>query len=249
MEPSLSRPVADDAVSPRALPRAIELVGPAGSGKSSLRRGLAAREQGDFQSGSLRERTTAGALLSAVCTTGLPFLTQARRMPGRRLYRYRIMLQLQSYGNAFQRRRHGDPVTVFDQGPVYLLSILHRALRPDGHNSITFQRFWDRTLTHWAGRIDLIVVLDAPDVVLHERIRQRGSHHRLVDRSIDSATRAFERGRRSRAAVLTAMCERNPAIRVLQVGSHATSPDELVRAIANEVELWPVSKAPPGGAY
>jgi hypothetical protein len=214
----------------------VELVGPAGSGKSTLRARLIDRDDGEFCSVSLRESLRAIALITAVRATAVPFLTQARRMPTRPFYRFKLMVQLHAHGRNLRRLCAGHSAIVYDQGPVYLLSILQRALRADGADSYAFRRYWEATLEGWANALDLIVVLDAPDAELYERIQRRGSRHRLLKRSVGEAARSFERGRRSRAAVLAALATRNSGLRILQVPSAADSAEGIARAVAAEVE-------------
>jgi thymidylate kinase len=58
-----------------------------------------------------------------------------------------------------------------------------------------WERWWRRELTAWAATIDITVVLDAPDDILLERIRERGKPHQLKDLPEAAVRKAFGRWR------------------------------------------------------
>lgn len=215
-----------------ALPFAVELVGPAGSGKTSVQRALTALDGGVVESVRLRGRVSVGRLCQNALWAVGPFVSQFTRMPSRPWYRYGVMIQLQSYDDVLQRWGSRCPVALLDQGPVYLLSILQRALRsPDCANARGFLRYWDATLDAWAHRLGLIVVLDGPNEVLHERIVRRGTPHPLAHSSRAEAVEVFARGRESWARILTALRRRNRDLGVLEISIGEPTPDEIARRV------------------
>jgi len=75
---------------------------------------------------------------------------------------------------------NGTPLVLLDEGPVYTLSWLQVI----GH--AWFRRtppvtVWRRALERWARSLDAVVILDAPDPVLSDRIRSRAKPHLLKD--------------------------------------------------------------------
>jgi len=65
---------------------------------------------------------------------------------------------------------------VFDQGPAYTLTRLAEAI--ERRESIdTVRSWWEEQLAWWSRRLDLLVVLDAPDDVLLDRVRRRDKRH------------------------------------------------------------------------
>jgi hypothetical protein len=71
---------------------------------------------------------------------------------------------------------------VFDEGPVFTLAWL----RGFGHpvmRSLAADQWWQTTLRSWAGLIDAVVVLDAPDTLLAQRIRTRPNDHEVKQAS------------------------------------------------------------------
>ena len=69
---------------------------------------------------------------------------------------------------------------LLDEGPVYTLSWLqvigHARFRGSPPVAV-----WRRTLERWARSLDAIVILDAPDSVLSDRIRKRQKPHLVKD--------------------------------------------------------------------
>ena len=171
------RPIA--AVSPPSGPRAhlVELVGPAGVGKSTLCRELGRRAP----------RITAGfplpkhSHLRTVVALLPTYL--ALHWPPRRLLvpEMKRITYLRTLRRVLARVAHRATVTILDEGPVYFHA---RALVYGGRrvNAPGCQRWWRRSIHAWAGILDRVVVLDAPDELLRARIRQRAeiepSEHR-----------------------------------------------------------------------
>ena len=150
-------------------PLLVELVGPAGVGKSALAERLTAR------SGVVRASVwnLPRWLLLESAARSLPLLLrlcyQARAVPARALQQVVRLNALY----LFVRRRVGQArVVVLDEGPVFALSWLqvfgHPRLRPD-----RTARWWRRTYAAWAAVLDRLIVLDAAAPVLAARLRHR----------------------------------------------------------------------------
>lgn len=87
-------------------------------------------------------------------------------------------------------RRSGDDVLVLDQGPLYTLSRL-LAARPE----LTDDRWLKREIESWADRLDAVLVLDAPDRELVERIRGRDKAHAVKHSSMPDGLAAVAQQR------------------------------------------------------
>ena len=160
----------------------LELVGPAGAGKSLLADRLRAR--GDVVRASVwnlpRVLIVESALRSlpvlarmCVATRGFPRaeIEQIVRLNALRLF--------------VRRRVGGARLVVLDEGPVFALSWL----RVFGHPRIQNGRldpWWRRTLADWAGVLDRVVMLDAPEPVLVSRIRGRQKPHDIFRQMTDA---------------------------------------------------------------
>lgn len=164
----------------------VELVGPAGAGKSLLADRLRARgpAEGEVVRASVWNLPRALILESAL--RSLPVLlrmcVETRTVPRPELEQIVRLNALR----LFVKRRVGHArLVVLDEGPVFALSWL----RVFGHPRIQNGRlepWWRRTLQDWAGTLDRVVLLDAPEPVLVSRIRGRQKPHDIFRQMTDA---------------------------------------------------------------
>lgn len=160
----------------RRRPRLVELAGPAGAGKSSVCSALRRRyraTQGTIWGQPVLPLLGNGAQLMP---TLAGFWLQARSLlwdESRHMVRLRTL-----HRELGQRGESGGQVMIFDEGPIFALAWLrgfgHVSLRSDVADS-----WWHATLRQWAGTVDVVVVLDAPDALLAQRIRNRPEWHEV----------------------------------------------------------------------
>jgi len=160
----------------------MELVGPAGAGKSLLADRLRAR--GDVVRASVWNLPRVLILESAL--RSFPVLVRmcvaTRAFPRAELEQ---IVRLNALRLFVRRRVGGASVVVLDEGPVFALSWL----RVFGHPRIQNGRlepWWHRTLADWAGVLDRVVMLDAPEPVLVSRIRGRQKPHDIFRQMTDA---------------------------------------------------------------
>ncbi|HEV2750083.1 MAG TPA: AAA family ATPase [Gemmatimonadales bacterium] len=163
----------------------VELVGPAGAGKSLLADRLRARGDGaDVVRASVWNLPRALIFESAL--RSLPILLrmcfETRAFPRAELEQ---IVRLNALRLFVRRRVGGARLVVLDEGPVFALSWL----RVFGHRRIQNGRlepWWRRTLQDWAGILDRVVLLDAPEPVLVSRIRGREKPHDIFRQMTDA---------------------------------------------------------------
>jgi adenylate kinase family enzyme len=179
------------------VPAIAEIVGLAGVGKTTLSLALSQRDQtihGSFALHPLAFMPT--YLVRAILS-----------LPGR-LSRHhdkqqiswetlRIMVYLEKLYRVLSRYKPGDSaIFVLDQGPVFLLAYLQQFGFEgigDGDRNL---ELWRRSMIDkWASVLDYVFWIEAPDIVLLERILHRERWHRIKDMSEQEARVFLERYR------------------------------------------------------
>jgi len=161
----------------------VELIGPPGAGKSTLARILGERDR--------RIRAGLGVdglpmpLLAASALRALPtLLALCRSTSGHAWAESRQIVRLHALGELLERASgNGSRVLLLEEGPVLVLSWL-RVFCPATQSDPALARWRERALAQWAAVVRLVLVLDARDEVLRERIRARAKPH-LVKHKTD----------------------------------------------------------------
>jgi hypothetical protein len=203
-------------------PFLVELAGSAGAGKSTIFTALLRRDARVERVPVLGHTRWAPLLVWHVLAVLVTLVR--RRALGRQWSRDRIltMAYLQALPRVLASRAdRAGRVVVFDQGPLFFLTrpvLRDERLRP----------WWDRTFRRWTGLLDLVVLLDAPDPVLVERINMRPKHHRMKGNDDEAALAFVAEGR---AAFEQALATCRPAPATLRFDTSRVAPDEVVEAI------------------
>jgi thymidylate kinase len=168
----------------------VELVGPAGAGKTSVRR--AVEQRVPYRRPRVRVdrlHDLPGGVLST-----LPFLPElaARALRGRVDWSWRCaqqLVRLNALRGAVERAAAAAPEPVLlDEGPVFALAKLH--VLCDGVPAARMGTDWWAALERWRRVLGLVVWMDAADDVLMRRIRERSKAHR-VKRASDGDVASF----------------------------------------------------------
>lgn len=219
----------------------IELIGPAGAGKSSLLRELRRQDPTlSIFADRLRVREpqnlpfylSSGA--AALPTLLRPLWTAAGQ--GRWFTREEIsrMLYLVGMHRVFQRRLRHRGVTIIDQGPIFELTHL-RAFGPARLQTQAFASWWRGLYQRWARLFTLVVWLDAPDEVLIPRVRRREQAHVIKHYSEAEAQALLARYRHSFTSVMEQLQHHTP-IPVLTFTSHQMAVTEIAQRLLQKLE-------------
>lgn len=218
-------------------PLVVELAGPAGVGKSTLRRLLGehdVRVRVDRNIWGLpRSRLLVNSArllsssLAASWSASMPSwssLAQAARVD--------TLHQLMT----LPVTSPGWRIVLLDEGPVFAMTWF-LVFQRDSVTRGYLARWWHEAIDRWAETLDAVVFLDAPDVVLAQRIRMREKPHMVKDRTereIALFTAAF---RAAFDQVLARLAAREGP-RLLVLDTERRSLPELADMLSNSFTAW-----------
>jgi adenylate kinase family enzyme len=203
----------------------VELVGLAGSGKSTLARELVASDPRIELGLPMSRAASAAAQVAAGAPFVLPYLRECRGTAWLDRAEARGLGYLLAWRKSLNRPTTKRSPVLFDHGPLFHLARLD-ALGPPLTSTVSFRRWWERTLDDYAELLDVVVWLEAPDDLLLRRILSRNQPHALREADDDAARRFFAAYRASYRAVLTRVEHRRPGA-VLEMRSDRETPSEL----------------------
>lgn len=170
-----------------------EILGLPGTGKTTLAKGCAL--SGDVR---VMSRHRSWSNVPAYSMTLLELGPTLTRLRAANICSWRAcnkMVRLESSRSIVRRQaRRGVRAFMFDQGPLFLLSELSRN---DRSRSSTFRRWRSGAVDRWRRAFDVVIVLDAPNDVLLERIGRRGKRHGLQELAPSEARHVLDRERES----------------------------------------------------
>ncbi len=163
------------------LPLVVEILGPAGAGKSTLARALSQRHKKIRPDIPLSRKDKIPFFISNTLLLLPTFLRQYRHSRWFNWREARSMAYLKAGLHALGKQApDNDMVTLLDHGPIYRLAFL-REFGPEITASQIYKRWWTRLLTQWIAALDIVIWLDAPDDILLERIRARDQIHSIKE--------------------------------------------------------------------
>jgi hypothetical protein len=218
----------------KRLLRVVELVGPAGVGKSTLSRALVQRTAA--LPGSIWGQPALSLLGNGV-RSGSDLLRFWRSSGSVLWDESRHIVRLQTLYLSLTRQTHGtERITVFDEGPVFALTWL----RGFGHDSMRQQAsdaWWRATLQEWSGVVDAVVVLDASDSLLAGRIRSRPEWHEIKHEPDWYIAEWIGRFRSALEWVLTGLAAHGgPA--VIRIPVERDAPEELAERVSRVLDRF-----------
>jgi hypothetical protein len=180
-----------------------ELVGPAGAGKTAILRALGQRDE-NIRPGLRIDRLRSLPMMIRFAIGLAPTAFEVMRRSPRswrpamlHLLRLRTLPGVLSRGTSPAYR-----AIVLDEGPLFSLSrlsVFHEANTGQGRLALG----WETALDYWAGALDTVIWLDAPNEVLWQRIRHRSKEHQVKDKSEREVFEFLDRYRSAYREVLT----------------------------------------------
>lgn len=213
-------------------PMLVELVGPAGVGKSSVAQAL--RRRGMAGYGTIWGQPVLPLLANGIRL--IPSLAALWLDSQSLLWdESRHMVRLRTLHRELQRvQADGEQALVFDEGPVFALAWLrgfgHEALRREVSRS-----WWTVTLRQWADVMDAVVVLDAPDSLLAQRIKTRPEWHEIKHASDSEITVWIARFRNALDWVLAGLTAHGGPI-VIRISTDQDGPKHIAERVVAAIE-------------
>jgi hypothetical protein len=211
-------------------PRALEIVGVAGSGKSTAASLLCRR--GDYRRAGFihaRQPRHLLQLLRSVPRVRTLLLYGLTRTPRIRWREVKLLAYVERGWTIERADRDREVALVFDQGPLYALVRLTAEARGFTRDP-SFAAWRQRQLRAWAERLTLIAWLDAPDDVLWSRINSREQAHR--EKGNDGfAGRRFVRRYRAAFEELLRSLDRDRSPAIVRIDTAAAGPDDATAVI------------------
>jgi hypothetical protein len=213
-------------------PRVVELVGPAGAGKSTVLHLITTRAS--LVHASVWDLPRPLLIASAIRTlpTMIAVVARSGALPWEEL---KQIIRLDALRHHLDRLRcTNDQGIVMDEGPVLGMAWL-RVLGPSCFCDGRMDRWWERTLNAWAPMLDGIVLLDAPDPVLVHRIRTRSKSHEYRDRPDEELIQFLAAYRRALGWVSGGMNARAGTL-VIPIDSDSAEPVEIADRVLATLE-------------
>lgn len=195
-------PTRGDTAARRSRPLIVEIVGPAGAGKTALLRTLG-RDPRVYAGVHIDRVRQFGEMLGhgvAILPIAVSLLSQGWR---RWWYGLLHLVRLRTLPRAISLAAAGAEadVILLDEGPVFSLarlSVFQQANQGEGRLADA----WHAELDRWSDLLDFVIWTDAPDAVLAERIRSRLKRHQIKDGSDAEVAVFLERYRQAYREIL-----------------------------------------------
>lgn len=156
----------------------VELVGPAGAGKTTLAKGVTAADHTVRSGLTLWDLPRRRLMRSAMALVPTMVGATLSRTP-LRAGELAQMIRLGALRSIVEEEAPRHRVIILDEGPVFALSWLDVFFSRNGERVPAAWR--RRSIAEWSRLLDVVVFIDASDITLAERIRTREKPHMVKD--------------------------------------------------------------------
>ncbi|MGA2504248.1 MAG: hypothetical protein ABSG01_09180 [Anaerolineales bacterium] len=216
--------------------RIVEIVGPAGAGKTTLCHALN-RCSESIRLGNFPDVRKLSAVPFFI-GNGLkisPYLLNLHQHNGRKLLRREFAWLSILYGwpVVLKKELNNQKVIILDQGPIYLLTEL-KEFGPEYLREEKAGKFWLDLYSRWAGMLDMIVWLDAADVILLDRIRSRSKEHVVKNESVQATFEFLASFRKAYERTISNFESNQSNLKILRFDTSHRSPEGIASQLIFE---------------
>lgn len=216
----------------------VEIIGPAGAGKTTLYQALDCYTEsiqlGNFP--DVRKVTDAPFFISNGLRL-IPSLLNLYQRTSRQLTRreFAWMTILCGWSNLLRRgTNNANKVVILDQGPIYLLAEM-RLFGPDYLRQKTAEKLWQDLYERWRATLHMVVWLDAADDILLNRIRNRRQEHVVKTQPATVVYEFLDRYRAEYKFIVSALTANKIGPKVLQLDTGRQKPADILNQFLSEV--------------
>lgn len=220
----------------------VELVGPAGAGKTTLSQALSRHSDSILVSKPpFIQRVVDTPFFVRHGLLLVPTLLRIFKNKGNgrcpTLREIAWMAILKGWHNLLQRGVANDGmIVVLDQGPVFMLAQLHM-FGPESLRSRSANKWWEGVDRQWAATLDMVVYVDTSDTHLLERIYARDKWHVMKEKAEPEISQFLAHYRVAYEQVISSLTSNHSSPKVLRFDTARESLDGIVNRLLGEFGL------------
>jgi deoxyadenosine/deoxycytidine kinase len=216
----------------------VELVGPAGAGKTTLSQVLVQCSEKIVVGAEISLRNKEHLLVFLQNFHSVLPILMARNESGRSFTwdEVKAMAYLKGWPRILRQQvARRNIIVLLDQGPIFKLATLY-AFGPERLRSQAFKKWWNDMFEEWAVLLDMVVWLDAPNPVLEKRINYRDQRHAVKGRPEPEAREFLEQYRTSYEQMLARLTADGGPI-LFQFDTSQTSIEQIAENVLDACKI------------